>query len=113
MPDDGRGGGAKGSSGDEGRRRLGAEGEEEHYRQTVECMDDTVEEMAGRLTGVSRAVGNLYLGMQCAGRAGSARSASDAWGSHGSSRPPSWRGQLLASGADEEGDDNSTRGMRF
>ena len=41
--------------------RADAEQREKRSRQTVECMEDTVEEMAGRLTGVSRAVGNMYL----------------------------------------------------
>ena len=35
---------------------------EKRSRQTVEYMEDTVEEMAGRLIGVARAVGNMQLG---------------------------------------------------
>ena len=35
---------------------------EQRSRQMAEYMEDTVEEMAGRLIGVARAVGNMQLG---------------------------------------------------
>ena len=41
--------------------RADAEQREKRSRQTVECMEDAVDEMAGRLTGLTRAVGNVYL----------------------------------------------------
>ena len=42
--------------------RADAEQREKRSRQTVEYMEDTVEEMAGRLIGVAKAVGNMQLG---------------------------------------------------
>ena len=41
--------------------RADAEQREKRSRQTAECMEDAVDEMAGRLTGLTRAVGNVYL----------------------------------------------------
>jgi hypothetical protein len=41
--------------------RTDAEQREKRSRQTAECMEDAVDEMAGRLTGLTRAVGNVYL----------------------------------------------------
>ena len=85
--------------------RADAEQREKRSRQTVECMEDAVDEMAGRLTGLTRAVGNVYVPEQCAGRAGSARTAPD-----GAVMAAAGRQVGGGSGADEGGDGSSTRG---